>query len=105
MAAADPVKNPNADIYTVVCGRATFQVVGTGSAGHILGSTSNAVLFGGTFTVFVNGEQVDQQVFSTPGNRPSLTGCSAFTEFEDEAGNVVRIEITDAELLITPASG
>jgi hypothetical protein len=104
-AGADPIRNPNADFFFVTCGGEEFLVSATGAAGHILGSTSNAILFGGTVTVFVAGEQVDQFSFSTAGTRPTLTGCSAFSEFVDEAGNLVRIEITDAEILLTPPSG
>jgi hypothetical protein len=104
-AAADPVNNPNAHIVTLTCGGETFDVVATGSAGHIVGSTSNAILLGGTQTVFVNGEQVAQFTFSFPGTAPSLTGCSGFLEFVNEAGNVIRVEITDAEILITPPTG
>ena len=104
-AAADPVNNPNTAVFTVTCGTETFEVVTTGAVGHILDSTGNAVLFSGTFTTFVNGQQVAQDVVSTPGNRPTVTGCSGVTEFEDPAGNVIRIELTDAELLMTPANG
>ena len=104
-AAADPVNNPNALVFTVACdGLGTFTVVGTGSAGHVLGSKSIGVLLAGTTTVFVNGVQVDQETFDHPGQGVSTVSCSAFAEFTD-GPNTVRIEITDARVHVTPATG
>ena len=69
-AAADPVKHPNARTYTVTCttggGEMTFDVVGTGAAGHDFGSNSIAVLLSGTTTTFVNGVETNQVVFDHP---------------------------------------
>jgi hypothetical protein len=106
-AAADPVKHPNARTYTVTCttsgGEITFDVVGTGAAGHDLGSNSNAVLLAGTTTTFVNGVQTNQDMFDHPGVGTKTVPCAARTEFLDEDGNTVVIEITDALVNLTPA--
>jgi archaellum component FlaG (FlaF/FlaG flagellin family) len=105
-AAADPIKNPDARTFTVTCtvdGQSTtFQIVGTGAAGHVLDNNGIAVLVSGTRTTFVNGIETDQVTFSTPGQGLSTVPCSATAEFQDEAGNNVRIEITDAQILLTP---
>jgi hypothetical protein len=105
-AAADPVNKPGARTYTATCtveGQpTTFQIVGTGAAGHVLGSNSIAVLLSGTRTTFVNGMQTDQATFSTPGRGLRTVPCTATTEFVDEEGNNVRIVITDAQILVTP---
>jgi hypothetical protein len=102
-AAADPVKSDSV-IFEVTCpGTATFSVVGTGAAGHVLGSTSIAVLLTSTQTVFVNGVQVDQVTVTHPGGgTPTLEGCTAIAEFVDPNGDTVRIEITDAAIVLTP---
>src|SRR5687767_12971906 len=80
-AAADPVKHPDARTYTVTCmtaeGEQTFEIVGTGAAGHDLGSNSNAVLLSGTTTTFVNGEQTNQVVFDHPGVGTKTVPCTA----------------------------
>jgi hypothetical protein len=106
-AAADPVKHPNARTYVVTCttsgGEITFDVVGTGAAGHDLGSNSNAVLLAGTTTTFVNGVQTNQDMFDHPGVGTKTVPCAARTEFLDEDGNTVVIEITDALVNLTPA--
>jgi hypothetical protein len=106
-AAADPVKHPNARTFTVTCttsgGEITFDVVGTGAAGHDLGSNSNAVLLAGTTTTFVNGVQTNQDMFDHPGVGTKTVPCAARTEFLDEDGNTVVIEITDALVNLTPA--
>ena len=104
-AAADPVK-PDSVIFEVTCpGTETFSVVGTGSAGHVLGSTSIAVLMSSTQTTFVNGVQVDQFTYTHPGRgTPTLEGCTAIAEFVAN-GDTVRIEITDAAILLTPPEG
>ncbi len=106
-AAADPVKHPNAGTYTVTCttggGEITFEVVGTGAAGHDFGSNSNAVLLAGTTTTFVNGVQTNQVVFDHPGVGTKTVPCAARREFLDEEGNTVVIEITDALVHLTPA--
>jgi hypothetical protein len=105
-AAADPVKNPGAQTFTLTCtvnGQSTtFQVIGTGAAGHVLGSNSIAVLLSGTRTTFVNGVQTEQVTFSTPGRGLETIPCTASSEFVDEEGNTVRIVITDAQVLLTP---
>ena len=102
-AAADPVKKD--PVFSVTCtvdGQPlTFQVVGTGSAGHILGQNGNVVLMSGTTTTFVNGVQVEQFTYSTPGKGLNTVPCTGLAEFEDEEGNAVRIQIV-AEALITP---
>lgn len=104
-AAADPVK-PDSLIITVTCPNTpTFSVVGTGAAGHVLGSTSIAVLLSGTLTVFVNGVQVDQNTFINPGKAPTLKPCSASGEFFAPNGDTVRIVITNAAILLTPPRG
>jgi archaellum component FlaG (FlaF/FlaG flagellin family) len=104
--AADPIKNPDARTFTVTCtvdGQSTtFQIVGTGAAGHVLDNNSIAVLASGTRTTFVNGVQTDQVTFSTPGQGLRTVPCSATAEFQDEAGDNVRIVITDAQILLTP---
>ena len=106
-AAADPVKHPNARTYTVTCttggGETTFDVVGTGAAGHDFGSNSIAVLLSGTTTTFVNGVETNQVVFDHPGVGTKTVPCTATTEFLDEEGNTVVIEITDAQIHLTPA--
>lgn len=105
-AAADPIKNPDVRTYTVTCtldGQSTnFQIVGTGAAGHVLGDNRIAVLASGTRTTFVNDVQTDQVTFSTPGQGLRTVPCTATAEFQDEAGNDVRVEITDAQILLTP---
>jgi hypothetical protein len=60
------------------------------------------VLLSGTRTTFVNDEQTDQVMFSTPGRGLSTVPCTATTQFLDEEGNTVRIVITDAQILVTP---
>lgn len=104
--AADPIKNPDARTFTVTCtvyGQSTtFQIVGTGAAGHVLDNNSIAVLASGTRTTFVNGVQTDQVSFSTPGQGLRTVPCTATAEFQDEAGDNVRIVITDAQILLTP---
>jgi hypothetical protein len=106
-AAADPVKHPNARTYTLTCttsgGEITFDVVGTGASGHDLGSNSNAVLLAGTTTTFVNGVQTNQDMFDHPGVGTKTVQCAARTEFLDDDGNTVVIEITDALVHLTPA--
>jgi archaellum component FlaG (FlaF/FlaG flagellin family) len=105
-AAADPIKNPDARTFTVTCTvdgqTTTFQILGTGAAGHVLDNNSIAVLVSGTRTTFVNGVQTDQVTFSTPGQGLKTVPCTATSEFQDEAGNNVRVEITDAQILLTP---
>ena len=102
-AAADPVNNPHVSVYTVTCeGVPEFQVIGTGKAGHVLGSNSIAVLLSGTITQFVNGVQTDQNTFDSGQGVSALT-CSAFSEFT-VGGDTIRTEITDARILLTPAS-
>jgi hypothetical protein len=88
---------------TTTEGVRTFQIVGTGAAGHDLGSNSNAVLLSGTTTTFVNGEQTNQVVFDHPGVGTKTVPCTATRQFEDEEGNTVLIEITDAQIHLTPA--
>ena len=104
--AADPIKNPDARTFTVTCtvdGQSTtFQIVGTGAAGHVLDNNSIAVLASGTRTTFVNGVQTNQVTFSTPGRGLRTIPCTATAEFQDEAGDNVRIVITDAQILLTP---
>ena len=103
-AAADPVGTPRASsTFTVTCGEETFQVVGTGSAGHVLENNSIAVLMAATGRVLVNGVQVEEINFSNPGVGLPTLSCSAFSQFEDAAGNTVRIEFTTAEIVVTPA--
>ncbi len=102
-AAADPVKQ--GPVFTVTCTvdgqQLTFQVVGTGAAGHILGARGNVVLLSGTTTTFVNGVQVAQTMFSTPGRGLNAVPCTALAEFEDEEGNTIEIVIV-ADALLTP---
>ena len=104
--AADPIKHPDARTFTVTCtveGQSTtFQIVGTGAAGHVLDNNSIAVFASGTRTTFVNGVQTDQVTFSTPGQGLRTVPCIATAEFQDEAGDNVRIVITDAQILLTP---
>jgi hypothetical protein len=101
-AAADPVNNPHVTVFTVTCeGVPEFQVVGTGAAGHVLGSNSIAVLLAGTVTEFVNGVQTNQFTFDH-GQGVSTLACTAFAEFTVGA-NTIRIEITDARIYLTPA--
>jgi hypothetical protein len=104
-ATADPVGNKHVTLFHVTCaGVPAFDVLGQGAAGHVLGSNSNAVLLAGTATVFVNGVQVSQSSQEHPGEgTPALT-CSAFAEFTDGA-DTIRIEITNAKIHLTPASG
>ena len=104
-AAADPVK-PDSVIFTVTCpGTPTFDVVGTGAAGHVLGNTSIAVLLSGTQAIFEDGVQVAQFTFTNKGKgTPTLQPCSGFAEF-DADGVTVRIELSDAAILLTPAGG
>jgi archaellum component FlaG (FlaF/FlaG flagellin family) len=106
-AAADPVNNPRAPTFTVTCivdGQSTtFHVIGTGAAGHVLEDNSVAVIMSGTLTTFVNGVQTEQVTFPpVPGEGLRTVPCTATAEFEDEEGNLVRIELTDAQLLLTP---
>jgi hypothetical protein len=104
-AAADPVK-PDSVIFVTTCpGTESFSIVGTGAAGHVLGSTSIAVLISATQTVFVNGVQVNQFTDINPGKgTPTLKGCSAIADFVAPNGDHVRVEITDAAILLTPPS-
>ena len=102
-AAADPVNSPHVSVFTITCeGVPEFQVVGTGAAGHVLGSNSIAVLLSGTLTQFVNGVQMNQNTFDT-GQGVSALACTGFSEFTVGA-DTIRIEITDARILLTPAS-
>jgi hypothetical protein len=81
----------------------TFHVIGTGAAGHVLEDNSVAVIMSGTLTTFVNGVQTEQVTFPpVPGEGLRTVPCTATAEFEDEEGNLVRIELTDAQLLLTP---
>jgi hypothetical protein len=102
-AAADPVNNPHATVFTVTCeGVPEFQVVGTGAAGHVLGSNRIAVLLAGTRTEFVNGVQTNQFTFDHPGRGVSTLACTGFSEFT-VGSDTIRIEITDARIHLTPA--
>jgi hypothetical protein len=105
--AADPAGTPAATpVFTVTCdvdgAHTLFHLVGTSIAGHVLEDNRIAILLNAIFTFFVNGAPVDQQTFVTPsGGRPAAE-CAAFTEFLDEQGNWVRIEITNGQILLTP---
>ncbi|HZN61863.1 MAG TPA: hypothetical protein VFC90_05610 [Planctomycetota bacterium] len=104
---ADPEGTPAATpVFTVTCtidGQTeVFHLVATGVAGHVLEDNRTAVLLNATFTFYVNGEQVSQTTYVTPGPGRRGVPCSAIAEFQDEADNTVRIEITDAEILLTP---
>jgi len=106
-AAADPVGTPAATpVFTVTCevdgAPTSFHIVGTGVAGHVLEDSRVAILLNATFTFFVNSVQVDQQTFVTPGDGRPAAECAAFTEFVDEQGNQIRIEITNGQILLTP---
>ena len=100
-AGADPIK-PDSLIFTVNCpGTQEFRVVGTGAAGHVLGSTSIAVLLSGTTTVFEDGVQVDQFTVTHPGEgNPTLEPCSAVGQ-----SGTLQIVITNAAILLTPPRG
>lgn len=105
--AADPAGTPaTTPVFTVTCdvdgAQTLFHLVGTGVAGHVLEDNRIAILLNATFTFFVNGAPVDQQTFVTPGGGRPAAECAAFTEFLDEQGNWVRIEITNAQILLTP---
>jgi hypothetical protein len=94
-------------VFTVTCAidgeQVVFHLVGTGIvAGHVLEDNSIAVLLNATFTTYVNGKQISQSTFITPGEGRPGVQCSAFAEFEDEFGDTVRIEVTEAEILLTP---
>ena len=101
-AAADPVKNPDARTYTATCtvdGQSTtFQILGTGAAGHVLGDNRVAVFLSGTRTMFVNGVQTDQATFNTRGQGLRTIPCTA-THVSDDG--TVRIDI-NGQLLLTP---
>jgi hypothetical protein len=101
-AAADPVRLERT--FAVTCpGTPTFQVVGTGNTGHVVGSTSIAVLLVGTRAVFEDGVLVEQATFTHPGKRTPLPeGCGALAQFVAPNGVTVRIEITNAGILLTP---
>ena len=104
---ADPVGTPaTTPVFTVTCNvdgaQTLFHLVGTGVAGHVLEDNRIAILLNATFTFFVNGVLVDQQTFVTPGGGRPAAECTAFTEFLDEHGNWVRIEITNGQILLTP---
>jgi hypothetical protein len=104
-AAADPVGTPAASpTFTITCQQTTFHVVGTGAAGHVLENNSIAILFGADVTVRVDGAVVDQFTFRSAANAEGLplSTCSGFTEFQDEQGQTVRIEFTNAQILLTP---
>ena len=106
-AAADPAATPAATpVFTVTCevngAPIVFHLIGTGVAGHVLEDSRIAILLNATFTFFVNGVQVDQQTFVTPGEGRPAAECAAFTEFLDEQGNLIRIEITNGQILLTP---
>ena len=60
------------------------------------------MLLSGTTTTFVNGVETNQVVFDHPewAPRPAV---HRETEFLDEEGNTVVIEITDALIHLTPA--
>ena len=47
--------------------------------------------------------QTNQVVFDHPGVGTKTVPCTATTEFLDEEGNTVVIEITDAQIHLTPA--
>jgi hypothetical protein len=106
-AAADPVRNPHVVPLAVVCQvdgtPVVFRIVGTGRAGHRLEGNGVAVLGAGTISTFVNGVLVDQESSTSPGGQGRRgTPCTATLEFEDPAGNEIRI-VLEAELLLTPA--
>lgn len=104
-ATANPVKNPRVTVFTVRCeGVPEFQVVGTGSAGHVLGGTGIAVLLAGTLAEFVNGVQTNQFTFDNPGKGVATLDCTAFSQFA-VGSDTIRIEITNARIHLTPASG
>ena len=104
--AADPADTPATPVFTVTCdvdgAQTLFHLVGTGVAGHVLEDNRIAILLNSTFTFFVNGAPVDQQTFVTAGGGRPAAECAAFTEFLDEQGNWVRIEITNGHILLTP---
>jgi archaellum component FlaG (FlaF/FlaG flagellin family) len=104
-AAADPVNNPHAQVFTVTCaGVPTFHVVGTGRAGHVLENNSIAVLLAGTITTFVNDVEVAQDTFDHRGKGVSTLDCEGVAEFVAD-GDTIRLELTDARIHLTPARG
>lgn len=104
-AIADPVNNKHVSLFHVTCpGTPTFDVLGHGAAGHVVGSNSIAVLLAGDFTVHVNGVLVDQFTQDHPGQGTPALSCSAFSEFTAGA-DTIRIDVANAKIHLTPASG
>jgi hypothetical protein len=98
-AAADPVNNPHTETFAVTCGGESFTVVAPGgSAGHVVGATTNLVLQG------LSGVDPDFGPidFVTKGlDRPGkLTSCS--TTFTNSLGHSFPVTIL---VLVTGQGG
>ena len=100
---ADPVNNPHAEVLTIDCeGEPVEVVVTSGAPGHVVGSTSVGIPKSGTFSMYVNGELVEQESFSQGKGVKDLTTCSFSEEFVDpESGDTIRFD-AEFQVLITP---
>ena len=97
-ALADPVNNPKAEYYTVICGALQFTVVAPGgAAGHIVGGPGNLVLQS------LQGVDPDFGPIDvrTPGleRNGMLTTCT--TTFTNELGHSFPVTLG---VLITPVA-
>ena len=111
IAAADPVNNPQAEVFPVMCNGQTYQVVVAGGLpGHILGSNRNIIPVEFTFTaidpetgevLFTETEGVGQG--KKVGLQDNLITCTAgpFTEFIPELGQEITFVIS-VEAFLTP---
>ena len=103
---ADPVRNPNAVVFTVDCGDGSFDVVATpGAASQALASTVVGVAMTTEARVFVNGVLVFEESVVRGRGVDNLLTCSFFAEFVDpETGATIRIE-GEGQVLGAPRGG
>ena len=105
--------NPHAVEFDVSCDQdddgtfeTLFQVVtflnATGTA-HDLGPNATLTTMSGTATGTLNGEVIFvTEIPERPGRGLRTVACEASATIVDEEGNVLVLEITDAQFLITP---
>ena len=105
-ASADPILSPNALIEDVNCDldgngayETHFDVVGLGTAGHDLGSTSINVAMSADYTIYdADGNVVRTGSFVTPGVGLATTSCTWTAQLPGGATMVA-----EGDLLFTPA--
>lgn len=105
--------NPHAVEFDVSCDQdddgifeTLFQVVtflnATGTA-HDLGSHATLTTMSGVATGTLNGEVIFvTEIPERPGRGLRTVACEASATIVDEEGNILVLEITDAQFLITP---